>query len=239
MPALKSKKHWLLVVFYFGALVLTFAQDKVVPDAPDEVEVLSSSFKDGYTGAAFDYVETTSFLERLSNWFRDVISSLFNVQSQSASQIINVLKKIFWFAVILGVIYLIVKIILKKEIRWIFKRNKEKKQNLNFEIGENISEVDFNALISEAATNKDYRSAIRYYYLFLLKKLDQFNVIEYDPQKTSFDYQNEVQESKYNSDFSKATYYYTYIWYGEFAIDENEYKQTSSVFDELLKQVKG
>ena len=238
MPALKSKKHWLLVVFYFGALVFTFAQDSQVPDVPEEVEVLPNSFKDDYTGKAFDYVETTSFLERLNNWFRDAISSLFNVKSQSANQIVYVFEKLFWFAVILGVIYLIVKIILKKEIRWIFKRNKEQQQNLNFEVGENISEVDFKALISEAASNQDYRSAIRYYYLFLLKKLNQFNVIEYDPQKTSFDYQNEVEGSKYNSDFSKVTYYYTYIWYGEFAIDENEYKQTSSVFDELLKQVK-
>ncbi len=238
MPALKSKKHWLLVVFFFGVLLLTFAQEKVVPDVPEEVEVLPSGFKNDYSGKDFDYVETTSYLERLGNWFKDVLSNIFNVKSQSANQIFNVLKKLFWFAVIIGVIYLIVKIILKKEIRWIFKRNKEEKQSLNFEIGENISEVDFKALISEAASNNDFRSAIRYYYLFLLKKLNQFNVIEYDPQKTSFDYQNEVEESKYNSDFSKATYYYTYIWYGEFAIDEKEYKQTSSVFDELLKQVK-
>jgi len=71
-----------------------------------------------------------------------------------------------------------------------------------------------------------------------LKKLDQFDVINYDAQKTTFDYQIEVEGSQYAAGFSKATYYYTYIWYGEFIIDEAVYQKTSYVYDELLKQFK-
>jgi hypothetical protein len=216
----------------------SYSQEKEVPDVPEEVRVLPNSFKEEYTGKAYDYVETTSSLARLKNWFTDLISSLFHVESESAANILDNLQYLFWFLVILLVIYLIVKIILNKEIRWIFKRNKEENQNLNFDIGENIRAIDFDTLISDSVANKDYRSAIRYYYLFLLKKLDQFEVIEYDAQKTTFDYQNEVEGSTYAADFSKATYYYTYIWYGEFNISEEEYKKTSYVYDELLKQFK-
>lgn len=221
------------------SMVTSNAQEKQVPDAPDEVRILPNSFKENYTGSAYDYVETTSTIDRLSNWFKDLLSSSLSVESESAGNILNGLQYLFWFAVILLVVYLVVKIILNKEIRWIFKRNKEEAQSLNFDIGENISEVDFSTLISDAVSDKEYRSAIRYYYLFLLKKLDQFDVINYDAQKTTFDYQTEVEGSKYASGFSKATYYYTYIWYGEFDIDEGEYKKTSFVYDELLKQFKG
>ena len=227
-----------LFISFFG-LGIAYALDKEVPDVPETVRVLPSSFKEDYTGKAYDYVETTSSIARFRSWLGDLISSWFRVESESAVNIIKALQYIFWFLVILLVIYLIVRIILEKEIRWIFKRNKEEYQNLNFDIGENIREVDFNSMISEAVSNKDYRSAIRYYYLLLLKKLDQFEVIDYDAQKTSFDYQLEVEGSKYASGFSKATYYYTYIWYGEFSIDEVEYEQTSSVYEKLLKQFKG
>lgn len=219
-------------------MVTANAQEKHVPDIPKEVRVLPNTFKEDYRGNAYNYVETTSSLARLNNWFRDALSDLFSVESKSAGNILNVLQYLFWILVILFVIYLIVKIILEKEVRWLFKRNKEENHSLQFDIGKNISEIDFNTLISNSVSEKDYRSAIRYYYLFLLKKLDQFDVINYDTQKTSFDYQTEVEGSKYATDFSKATYYYTYIWYGEFKIDEEEYEKTSFVYDELLQQFK-
>lgn len=236
---MRSKNYFLFILWFLLGIVISYAQEIEVPDVPEEVRVLPNTFKENYTSKAYDYVETTSSLARFRNWLIDTISSWFRVESESAGAIFNVLYYLFWFVVILMVIYLIVKIILKKEIRWIFKRNREEAQNLNFDIGENIREIDFKNLISEAVSNKDYRSAIRYYYLFLLKKLDQFDVIAYDAQKTTYDYQMEVEGSKYASGFSKATYYYTYIWYGEFSIDEGEYDKTSSVYDELLKQFKG
>lgn len=236
---MRNKNHILYILSFLLGIVTTNAQEKQVPDVPKEIKVLPNTFKEEYTGKAYDYVETTSSLARLNNWFRDMLSSLFSVESESAGNILKVLQYLFWILVIVFVIYLIVKIILEKEVRWIFRRNKEENQSLNFDVGENISEVDFNTLISDSVSNKDYRSAIRYYYLLLLKKLDQFDVIEYDAQKTSFDYQTEVEGSKYAAGFSKATYYYTYIWYGEFKIDEDEYEKTSFVYDELLKKFKG
>ncbi len=235
---MRSKNYLSYILWFIVGVVASHAQERAVPDVPEDVRVLPNSFKENYTGKAYDYVETTSSLARFRSWFIDLISGWFQVESKSAGNILNGIQILFWIAVILLVIYLIVKIVLNKEIRWIFKRNKEEAQSLDFEIGENISAVDFTTLISNSVTDRDYRSAIRYYYLFLLKKLDQFKLIDYDMQKTTFDYQTEVEGSKYASDFSKASYYYTYIWYGEFNIDEEEYKKTSYVFNELLKQFK-
>lgn len=233
---MRSKKYVLYTVCLLLGMLAVGAQEKQVPDRPEELRVLPNTFKENYTDKAYDYVETTSSLARLKSWFVDLISSWFTIESESARGVLGVLQWLFWFLVIVLVIFLVVKIVLNKEIRWIFKRNKEEVQRLNFDIGDNIGEIDFSTLISEAVSNKDYRLAIRYYYLFLLKKLDQFDIISYDAQKTTFDYQTEVEGSKYASGFSKATYYYTYIWYGEFVIDEAVYKKTSYVYDELLKQ---
>lgn len=226
-----------ILFLFMGMLTLT-AQEKEVPEIPEEVRKLPNSFKEDYTAKAYDYVETKSYAARFKGWLIDLLSSWFKVENKSAGNIFDVLYYLFWGLVILLVIYLIIKVILNKEIRWIFKKNKEEAQNLNFDFEQNISELDFDSLISEAVANKDYRLAVRFYYLYLLKKLDQFNVIDYDVQKTTFDYQLETEGSKYASDFSKATYYYTYIWYGEFPIDEVDFKKTSLVYNELLNQFK-
>ena len=96
----------------------------------------------------------------------------------------------------------------------------------------------FDILIQEALQNKDYRLAVRYNYLLLLKRLDQYNIITYDSQKTTYDYSLDLEGTTYSTGFNKATYYYTYIWYGEFSIDEDEYKTASSVYAQILKSFK-
>ena len=237
---MKIRNYFSCLLLFLGVIMapnpLNSQDLEEVPELPEEIRKLPNSFKDDYTNKTYDYVETTSWLARARRWLLERIASFFNIDSAGAANVFGVLKIIFYSLVILGVIYLIVRIILNKEGRWIFKRNKEKNQSLSFEIGENIQEVDFDSLINEAVARKDFRAAIRYYYLLLLKKLDQFNVIDFNTQKTAYDYQMEVEGSEYASGFNKATRYYTYIWYGEFLIDEEEYGTTSKVYQQLLKQ---
>lgn len=123
------------------------------------------------------------------------------------------------------------------EIRWIFGKKKEQSSAIEFGIEENIQQADFKTLISNAESKNNYRLAIKYYFLFVLKKLDDKNLINYDPQKTAHDYQLELEETTYTSEFNKVAYYYTYIWYGEFEIDDKEYATTSTVYVQLLKHL--
>jgi hypothetical protein len=131
-----------------------------------------------------------------------------------------------------------VRILLKKEGRWFFKKKANSDEILYTNIEENISGVNFNTLIKEANDEENYRLAIRYYYLWLLKELDETDNIAYDPQKTNVDYQLELATSTLSEDFVKASYYYSYIWYGEFAIDEEDYTTAILVYNNLLKQIK-
>jgi hypothetical protein len=238
---LKNKKiaFLALIMFYFLiGITVVVGQDATVPDQPDEVRVLPNSYKEDYKGSAYDYVESVSWLDTFKAWLRDVISNIFSVKDESALTIIENLKLIFYILVIGGAVFLIVKMVLNNEGKWLFKRKKDTTDELNFEIGENIQEVNFEYLINEALQVKDYRLAVRYNYLLLLKKLDQFNIISYDSQKTSYDYQLALEGTNYATGFNKATYYYTYIWYGEFSIDEIEYVKASTVYSQILKSFK-
>ena len=104
-------------------------------------------------------------------------------------------------------------------------------------IQEDIQSVDFKKLITAAEENNDYREATKYQYFNLLKKLDTAGYIGFDFQKTTYDYQLELEDTKFNKTFNKAAYYYTYIWYGEFEVDYNEYQTTSNVYTQILNTI--
>lgn len=238
---LRIKKHLLYLLSlscFLAGINSAIGQGHEVADIPEEIRVLPNSFKENYNSEAYNYVESISFLDKVQTWIIDKIISWFSITRASAANFWQNINFIFYVLVILGVVYFIIKIILNKEGRWLFKRKKEEVNDLDYDIGEHIREVNFDALIAESVGRKDYRSAIRYSYLLVLKKLDEFEIITYDTQKTAYDYQIELQGSKYAIGFNKATYYYTYIWYGEFIIDEEEYKNTSTVYAQLLKQFK-
>ncbi len=217
---------------------MVFGQENIVPNAPEEVRRLPNSFKEEYKGADYNYEETISWIDRFKAWLSDLLMNWFSVKDEGARNIIDNLKLLFFILIIAAVVYIIVRVILNKEGRWFFRKKKEEANELNYEIGENIQEVNFEVLIQEALINKDYRLAVRYNYLLLLKKLDQNNIITYDSQKTSYDYQVALEGTSYATGFNKATYYFTYIWYGEFSIDKTEYETASSVYAQILKSFK-
>ena len=233
-----SKKILSFFAFVFVSLLTVIGQESAVPDKPKNIRVLPENFKEDYQSDKYNYEESVSLVTKFKIWLMEALKGLFEIDSDSAKETVQWLKYAFYFVVIGLAVYLLIKMILGKEGRWLFKRNKKKYTDPDFAIEEDIQSVNFEDLIQKAVEDKDYRLAVKYHYFYLLRKLDESGIIKYDPQKTTYDYQLDLEGTKYNSIFSKAAYYYTYIWYGEFTIDANEYKTTSNVFIQLLKPIK-
>lgn len=103
---------------------------------------------------------------------------------------------------------------------------KNKKINLNEEeLHENIHEINFPETITRFELQGDYRSAVRYQFLFILKKLSDKKLINWNPEKTNKDYTAELKASQLKNDFSDLAYIFDYVWYGEFDIEEQDYQK--------------
>ena len=102
---------------------------------------------------------------------------------------------------------------------------------------ENLEHVDFKNLILDAEDRKNYRLAIRYSYLSVLKELMQHGIIDYQDEKTNEEYQQEIKDKVLHSKFSYISYLYNYIWYGEFQVDQPEYIQAKNNFENLLQKI--
>jgi hypothetical protein len=98
-----------------------------------------------------------------------------------------------------------------------------------------IKNEDIQQLIENAIGQKDYRLAVRYYYLYILQLMSEKELIVWELQKTNEDYKLELQKQELVEPFATSTRLYNYFWYGEFPIDKTKYKKAEANFLSLKK----
>ena len=147
------------------------------------------------------------------------------------------LNWLFILALVIAVLYL-VYILLGEQSFGLFKRNGDQKigDSENFTT-ENIADTDLVSLIKIAEQNNDYRLAIRYYYILVLKHLSLKNYIKLEEDKTNAAYYEEIISQNFSENFAYTSYLYNYIWYGEFLINNSDYHKAKDNFIHLIKKI--
>ncbi|RAJ20681.1 DUF4129 domain-containing protein [Pedobacter cryoconitis] len=101
------------------------------------------------------------------------------------------------------------------------------------ESSDNIHEIDFSTEIDQAIQSANYRLAVRLMYLLSLKKLNSKDLINWQPEKTNQTYIREIADPQKREQFSLLTTQFEYIWYGEFFIDQENFKQVKNSYDQF------
>lgn len=251
------------ILFTFFCLNFSFGQDTLTNISVDSVRIaydfkldsisllvdssniekrsFPKDFKEKYKGNDFVYEAQlqeksgwTRFMEWLGYWF----NRIFNIGNSEASiSAVEIFLKIVAMLVIIFVIYMIVRALMNKEGQWIFGKSSDKKVIRYDEIEKNLHLVDFEKLIREALSSDEKRLAIRYYYLWLLKKLSANQMIEWDFEKTNSDYIYEIKDPRLQAEFSYLSYLYNYIWYGEFNLEDNTFEKAIKTFQKTLQNL--
>ena len=97
-------------------------------------------------------------------------------------------------------------------------------------LGENIHAIDFTDSIAEAITQKNYRLAVRLYYLKALKELTDREMIDWKINKTNRSYVYELNSPTLRPDFEQITLQFEYAWYGDFPVDETQFINIKNQF---------
>lgn len=218
------------------------SQDTLTVDHQSKITTknFQENFQDQYTGHQYDYTTLSNpdnWFTRFKAWLNDILSKLFQVEDDlSNTQLTQILYRIVYAVIFLVVIIILIRVILNKEGRWIF--GKSQSQNIPFyQVEQNIHEVDFTVLIDDAVKSANYRLAIRYYYLWLLKVMNDARLINYDVEKTNNDYHRELKDLDLKSRFGYTAYLYNYIWYGSFEIKQQQFENASRSYRNLIKSV--
>ncbi|WP_131507615.1 hypothetical protein [Meridianimaribacter sp. CL38] len=238
-----------IILFYFGSLITVFgipatetASDSLVTDNSPIEKRHFEELTDKYSGNDYIYertVEQSGWWTRFKQWLSDLFQKLFNLSGDGqASSFTEVALKIFYVVVFLLVVYFIFRAIINKEGTWVFGKSSEKNIVPVTDIENNIHVADFKSLIEIAESEKNYRLAVRYYYLWLLRSLTNAQLIDYDVEKTDSDYLYELQSKDNRDQFSYTSYLYNYIWYGEFDVNTQQFDKAKHAFTTFINNVK-
>ena len=212
-----------------------------LPDTIVYKRTLPQHFKNKYSDSDFVYeteVAEKNWWNRLKEKMASFFENLFDLSSsEEAEEWVDWILKGLAVTIIIVVIYLIVKSILNKEGQWIFGKSSDKRLLKIEDIEKNLHLIDFEKLIQETIQKGESRLAIRYYYLWLLKKMTEKNIIVWDLEKTNSDYVREIQSAALKEKFIYLSYIYNNIWYGAFEIDNATFERMKTDFITTLKTI--
>lgn len=105
-------------------------------------------------------------------------------------------------------------------------------------IEENLQNAEFDALIQQAISKKQFTLAIRLYYLAIIKELNITGAIKWKKDKTNSTYIREMRPHKLFDSFRHITSIFERVWYGDTAFGEADFYSIQPTFQDVLKEAK-
>lgn len=148
----------------------------------------------------------------------------------------------FMQVLVFGVVIVALAFLLYKLFGGTFVKNRKVTQDKAFtieDIEDRIHESDLERFLREALEKKDYRLAIRVYYLAIIKELSLKDLIRWKRDKTNREYLNEVIAAKpeLHGGFRETTLAFERVWYGDIDVREQDYDMISPRFKQFMEAI--
>jgi len=233
----------LLVLMIQGNFVQSYGQSPAIQQNELSIATDSTNLKiqpvpikkiqDFRNSNAFKYDEVQmpgiDFWAIFWYWVNKIIGAIFSNEGPAPY-----IRYTIMFLVLAFVVYKIVG----GGFSGLFSRNKKIKGMNGFEYAEeDIYQQDLDEKLNQSIKNKNYREAIRYYYIKLLKELDINRLIKWEAGKTNRDYKKELKSNPIIDNFVSLSGIYEYSWYGQFEVDEINFQSWQSNFISVIKNL--
>lgn len=220
--------RWIYLCVW-GLVTSTYAQ--TAPVTP--IKISDEDLQPYRNNSDFDYVSSEGlswialFWEWLKRVIRNILEAIFgDLIPESALQFIFSILPYVAIAVLLFIFY---KLILKGLLKGYATPAPQTGSVQLTDDEKLIREADLPALQNEALQQNNFRLALRYGYLMVIKNLSESGKIKRTPDKTNTDYLHELTDTPFESTFARLTHWYDYIWYGNMPLDAARYETLSQL----------
>ncbi len=100
-----------------------------------------------------------------------------------------------------------------------------------------ITKSELELALEAALKDKNFREAVRIYFIAVIKEMKDKRWIKWERKKTNYHYIDEIHGRSQQTDFITATRAFEVVWYGNRNIAEYEYKSIEPVFVKLLHSI--
>lgn len=246
-----------LILFILGINTCFGAEKKAQPakhekavlkvDSASAVDVRyfdQSALKNYRSKPEFNYKEAAadiSWWERFWRWFWDWLGHLFRFGTGKGTVTFwTVVFKVLQILLLVGGVVALIFFIFKAQginLLGIFRKKTTSAPIPYSEFFEDINAINFDAEIENAIAKANYRFAVRLLYLKCLKHLSNAGLIDWQIDKTNSAYISELKNQQQQDAFRMLTLQFEYVWYGEFLIDQQAFKNIDSSFRDFNRQV--
>jgi len=242
-------RNLLFIGLFLGFSVACFGQQKkAVSLAIDSTQITVKHFNTKHLqryrdNSDFNYEvkkQKPNFIMRIYKWLgrlaQKFLAWLFG--ERQAFGIILYIFKVLPYLILLLTIFVLAKFFIKINRNNLTRGSSIKKGEIKVLDDETILETeDIDTLLQKAIADSNYRLAIRFEYLKILKQLSHYNLIDWQVQKTNLDYYNEINNSQLKPFFKESTHLYDCVWYGNFELDKGHYSAIKVTLDTFLNKL--
>jgi hypothetical protein len=207
-----------------------------------QLELDESTIDELKSDEDFNYEEVEAvdtIWDKFMRWLGEMWDSFWRwlLGDYEASGFLAFFIRLLPYIIIAGIVFFVIWLFYKLNPGARFLKSKEKPEVFFTEEEEIIRSKNIEELIQKALENKNYRLAIRYFYLMVLKKLTDAEIITYEFDKTNSEYVSEITSEEISGQFSKVTTLYDYTWYGSFDVSETDFGIARKSFNTLVQQI--
>jgi len=174
-----------------------------------------------------------SLWQQLNRKFWDVVRQLLPEHIPSES-----FRYLEYFLLIVALVLIVMALLKANVSQLFFKRGAARRKSILHEVlPENINEINFDDRLAKALQHKNYRKATRLYYLQVLKKLHDAQLINWQLNKTNNAYITELQNTALYSRFKHITFVFDHVWYGNFPLHTESFIPIKTDFEAFLADI--
>jgi hypothetical protein len=148
----------------------------------------------------------------------------------------DTVRMLFYGLLIAFFLFVIYRVMVVNNL-YLFYRNKQSKPVIENDEG-GIEDENLDEKIHKAVHDKQHRLAVRFMYLKALRLLNDQLLIRFHAQSTNYEYVKQMSGHKMGEEFRFLTRIYDYVWYGEFALNEDQFRVVHNNFQQFYNAVK-
>ncbi|HBQ58664.1 MAG TPA: hypothetical protein DD671_03320, partial [Balneolaceae bacterium] len=189
------------------------------------------TFRELTNSREFEYNEIPenpdTLWSRIRAWLFQLIGKIFD------SKWASIFIRIAFIGIFVAVLLSVINQILGGKLTTSFTGNKSDKDlSLNI-TEERLHQQDYDELLQSALEKNEFKNAVRILYLKALQDLTKAELITWKANKTNSDYLRELSSHPAKSTFSRLTYFYEYVEYGDFEINRDGFQKFRDIYQTM------
>lgn len=168
---------------------------------------------------------------RFIKWLSNKLKLIFqNVPETRISSVLEIVFKISLWAIGIFAVLMIFITLFKHGVFNVVQKNDKEIDLIHQNLEDQVLETNWQELIDIEIHAGRFNVALRLLFLQTIQLLNEKQLINWEKNKTNYDYAKELQKNKLDSSFRTLMQYYNFGWFGDFKINDTDFNEIHAEF---------